>query len=201
MADPTAPTEWIAGCRASHAVLAARLEGLTDAQAREPSLLPGWSRGHLLTHLARNGDSVVRALDGAARGEVVDPYAGGVAGRAQAIEDGAWRPATALVADVVASSARVEQALTTFPSDAWGNRSRSVQGDEYPASFVAFRRWREVEVHLVDLGLGYTPTDWPQPMVAEWLGLELARLDERTDPGALLAWIIGRGPAPSLTAW
>jgi hypothetical protein len=29
---------------------------LTDADARGPSLLPGWTRGHVLTHLARNAD-------------------------------------------------------------------------------------------------------------------------------------------------
>ncbi|MEV7393377.1 maleylpyruvate isomerase N-terminal domain-containing protein, partial [Streptomyces sp. NPDC091215] len=28
----------------------------TDADVRAPSLLPGWSRGHVLTHVARNAD-------------------------------------------------------------------------------------------------------------------------------------------------
>lgn len=32
--------------------------GLTDSQAREPSLLPCWSRGHVLSHLARNADGL-----------------------------------------------------------------------------------------------------------------------------------------------
>jgi len=30
---------------------------------------------------------------------------------------------------------------------------------------LPFRRWREVEVHLVDLGIGLTPADWPQELV------------------------------------
>ncbi len=45
---------------------------------RGPSLLPEWSDGHVLTHLARNADSVVRRMEGAARGELVDQYPGGL---------------------------------------------------------------------------------------------------------------------------
>src|SRR5215472_17296509 len=35
---------------------------LTDAAAREPSLLPGWTRGHVLTHVARNADGLGNLL-------------------------------------------------------------------------------------------------------------------------------------------
>ena len=42
--------------------LTAAAAGLTDAQAREPSRLPGWSRGHVLTHLARNADGLRNLL-------------------------------------------------------------------------------------------------------------------------------------------
>ncbi|MET0910545.1 MAG: maleylpyruvate isomerase N-terminal domain-containing protein, partial [Ilumatobacteraceae bacterium] len=48
------------------------------ADAELPSLLPGWTRGHVLTHIARNADSFVRLLEAAGRGEVVTQYAGGV---------------------------------------------------------------------------------------------------------------------------
>ena len=43
---------------------------LDDAAVREASLCPPWSRGHVLTHLARNADSVVRRLEGAMRDEI-----------------------------------------------------------------------------------------------------------------------------------
>ncbi len=32
---------------------------LTDEDLRAPSLLPGWTRGHVLAHVARNADSYV----------------------------------------------------------------------------------------------------------------------------------------------
>ena len=46
----------------------------TDSWAGQPSLLPGWTRGHVLSHLARNADAMVRALAGAARGERIPMY-------------------------------------------------------------------------------------------------------------------------------
>ena len=195
------PQDAIEGCRASHAALLAAIADLDDAGARADSLLPGWTRGHVLTHLARNADSVVRHLGGARRGIVVDQYPGGLRGRAEAIEAGAGRPAAWLLADVRASAARVEQAFAALPVPAWDNLVRSSRGLEYPAAFVAFVRWREVEVHHLDLGLGHAVTDWPGPMVTRWLELELAGLGERAGPAPLLAWIIGRGPAPPLAPW
>ena len=68
----------------SHARLALTLAGVTDTDARRPSLLPGWSVGHVLTHLARNADSHVRMLEAAAVGEVADQYPGGNERRAAA---------------------------------------------------------------------------------------------------------------------
>ena len=196
-----APVEDIEGCRAAHAALLAAVSTLTDAQAREASRLPGWTVGHVLTHLARNADSVVRHLKGAARGEVVDQYPGGLEARAAAIEEGAGRPVGVLVDDVAVASARAERAFATMPEQAWDNLVRGSRGNVYPARFVAFTRWREVEVHHVDLGLGRTFDDVPAALVDRWLPTELARLGERVAPARLLAWVLGREPAPDLGPW
>jgi maleylpyruvate isomerase len=64
-----------------------------------------------------------------------------------------------------------------------------------------FSRWREVEVHHVDLGLGYTPERWPPDLVQMWLPRVLRRLDQWTDPTAFLAWSLRRGPAPDVRPW
>ena len=58
---------------AAHARLVAHLATLTDAQAAQPSLLPGWSIGHVLTHLARNADSHVGMLQAANEGRAAGP--------------------------------------------------------------------------------------------------------------------------------
>jgi len=197
------PTQAIAGCRQSHRTLLATVKGLTDAdrRMRTASRLPGWTVGHVLTHIARNADSVVRRLEGAARGRIVDQYVGGPAGRAAEIEAGAGRPAGAIIGDIVASAAAVERAYEAMPAEAWDNLTRSVNGEELAAWTVVRSRWREIEIHHVDLGLGYSPLDWPAGLIDECLGSELDTLRRRSDPRLLFAWVTGRGPAPALGEW
>ena len=186
---------------AAHAALMADLDGLSDAQARQPSTLPGWSVGHLLTHLARNADSVVRRLEGAERGEMLTQYVGGKEGRAAEIELGAGRSAVELVDDVRDTAAAVERIMADLPPAAWEARSRTVRGVEETSRDVVFSRWREVAVHRGDLGLHPGPVPLPPALVEAWLPAELAGLAARADPAALLAWILGRGPAPHLAPW
>lgn len=195
------PTVEVEGCARSHAVLLERTAGLTDEQAGRPSLLPGWTVGHVLTHIARNADSVTRRLEGVARGEVVEAYPGGFEGRAADIEAGAGRQAAELLDDVRESSARMEQAARAVPEEAWDLATVDPTGKEWPASLLPYARWIEVETHHVDLDLGYGPGTWPAGLVARWLPRELDRLPDRTDPNALLAWVIRRGPAPDLPSW
>ena len=57
------------GIDAAAAALQAAAEGLTAEQARAPSLLPSWTRGHVLTHVARNADALANLLHTARTGE------------------------------------------------------------------------------------------------------------------------------------
>ena len=193
--------EAIDGCRYSHDGLRATLAKVRDDDVRRPSRLPDWTVGHVLSHLARNAESVVRRLEGAARGEVVDQYPGGRSGRAKEIDIGAARPAAELCADVLATSSAVDASIAEMPDAAWSHLTRGVDGDETTADHVVFSRWREVEVHHVDLGLGYEPTHWPPALVDRWLPTVMAELPDRASHGALLAWALGRGPAPDLQPW
>jgi maleylpyruvate isomerase len=52
---------------AAHRRMLASASRMTDDDCRGPSLLPGWSRGHLLTHWARNADGQSRVLLAATR--------------------------------------------------------------------------------------------------------------------------------------
>jgi maleylpyruvate isomerase len=194
-------TRDVAGCQQSHATLDAAVADLSDADVRQPSLLPGWTIGHLLTHIARNADSVVRRLEGAIRDEVVDQYVGGPAGRAEEIDTGANRSAADVIDDVRRTNAAVDEICAGMPDEAWSRLTRGVSGKESPASAVVFSRWREVEVHHVDLGRGYLPAQWPRELVNAWLPELLAGLPGRADPAQLLAWTLGRAPAPTVASW
>jgi maleylpyruvate isomerase len=181
--------------------LDASLVGLRDEQARAPSQLPGWSVGHLLTHIARNGDSVVWRLEGAAQGELRDQYPGGLEQRQTDIEAGAGRPAAALVEDVAQSSAAVARVMAELPEADWDARSRTSMGLVESSRDAVFARWREVVVHHGDLGPGYGGLVLPVDLVDAWLPRELPHLGSRTDATALLTWIIGRGEPPELAPW
>jgi maleylpyruvate isomerase len=194
-----APTAWVSGCVAAQDALDASLRGLDDEAARAPSLLPGWSVGHVLTHIARNADSVVRRLEGAARGELLDQYAGGQEQRRSDIEAGADRPAHALVEDVAGTSAAVARVMAELPEAAWDALSRTSRGVVESSRECVFSRWREVVVHHGDLGRG--PVPWPPALVEAWLPRELPGLAGRADQAQLLAWVIGRGGPPDLAPW
>jgi maleylpyruvate isomerase len=198
-AAPGAPADWVAGCLVAQQALADDLAGLSDDVARRPSLLPGWSIGHVLTHIARNGDSVVWRLEGAALGELRDQYPGGLEQRREEIEAGSSRAAPELVADVVRSSDEVARVMAALPASAWDAPSRTSRGVVEDSRHCVFSRWREVVVHHGDLDLG--PVPLPPALVDAWLPRELPRLAERSDPAELLVWIIGRGDPPELAPW
>jgi len=191
--------EAIGVCRSGHRRVIDSVEGLDDEAMRKPSLLPGWSVGHVLTHLARNADGHARRLEGALRGEEVPRYPGGATERESDIDAGAGRPARELAADVTASAERLEQVWARSAEAGWPGREL-LADDHWRTPESPWRRLREVEVHHADLGLDYGPEDWPD----EYLQWELPRAlggvpDRLRDPGdarRFLAWLIGRRSDP-----
>jgi maleylpyruvate isomerase len=134
-------------------------ERLTDAQIREPSLRTGWTRGHVLTHLARGGDVLAGYLDSARTGLPSAGY-GAPGAREAAIEAGAGRRATILTADVRNAADGWQAAVDAMPDEAWA--TVVPLGDKpTPASAILISRLVEVELHHVDLDAGYLPSDWP----------------------------------------
>lgn len=181
----------VASCTEAHQRLVASLEDLTDEAVIGPSRLPGWTVGHVLTHLARNADSHVRMLEGALAGERLEQYEGGADERALRIETGARRHAATLVEDVVTSCAALEGAWAAMTPASWRGYGLS-GGRPWPCAQMPMQRWREVEVHRVDLGLGYEMNDWSGSFVRT----ELLHLPTDHATRLLIGWIMGRAPAP-----
>jgi maleylpyruvate isomerase len=196
----------LAGAREAHVRLLAGLADLDDAAVARPSRLPGWTVGHVVTHLARNADAHVRMLEGAANGEIADQYHGGAEGRAAEIEAGAGRAAAEQVADLAEAIARLELAWDAATGAVWAHGfGRNPFGELLACADLPFRRWREVEVHHADLGLDFGPADWTAAYVDTELPRSLAGLPARLsldDRRTLLAWLMGRaGDAPPLPPW
>jgi maleylpyruvate isomerase len=160
-------------------------ERLTDQQAREPSLLPGWSRGHLLTHVARNADSLRNLLVWARTG-VETPQYSHPGERAEGIEAGAGRPAAELIADLASSAATLDAEAARLPDSAWAAPVRGMKGNAHPAWYTLWRRLTEVEFHHVDLDLGYAAADWPESFATNGLAKVAADFTGPHSPAVLL---------------
>jgi maleylpyruvate isomerase len=207
------------GVRRAHARLLGDLDGISDSDARAPSLLPGWSVGHVLTHLARNADSHTAMFEAAAQGRIADQYPGGAQQRIDDIEAGAGRPARELAADVRQACARLDDAWRHTDDATWALGHGRLMKGQRPLSEIVFRRWREVEVHHADLGLAFNWRDWSDAYVDVELdhaaaGLAARLPDEiavRLEPtDALGVWIVEtvprertvlRAPRHELLAW
>src|SRR5580658_1417885 len=160
------------------------IASLSDAAARQPSLLPGWSRGHVLTHLARNAEGSTRLLTWARTGVPSYEYESAAA-RGADIEAGAGRAAEVLIEDVRRTAAALEEAAAGVPSQAWRRVVRYTGGQERPADVILPSRLAEVLIHHVDLDLGFAPGDWPHPFVADMLTLLASSLSERDEMTAM----------------
>ncbi|MFF3287646.1 maleylpyruvate isomerase family mycothiol-dependent enzyme [Streptomyces sp. NPDC003023] len=129
---------------------AARLD---NAGVASPSRLPGWTRGHVLAHISRNADALVNVLEGRPM------YVTGEARDAD-IERDAPRPLGEQLDDLRATAARFQEACAA-PGD-WERTVELRNGVTDRAARVPFRRLVEVELHHVDLGIGYELEDLPK---------------------------------------
>jgi maleylpyruvate isomerase len=174
-------TARLTSLRSSTAALLTEVQtaGWTGRDVAAPSALPGWTRGHVLSHLARNADAIAGALTAMLRGERIELYPDGRAARDAAIEAGSTRPVSEQLTDLRDAAARLEQVFRAVAdAEAWGHSTAQRVARDLPAV-----RWREVEIHRVDLAHGYRPADWPAEFVAYLLPEAACELAERTSAG------------------
>lgn len=201
--------------RASAQSLEHTLADLSDVQVAEPSLLPGWTRGHVFTHLARNADALRNLIHWARTGEETPMYPGREQRDAD-IEAGAGRTAAELRADVHETQQRLMADLDGLTDQQWQTRIRwGHSGNEASARVIPHLRRVEIEVHHVDLDLDYTLAHWPEEFVEQMLAQVTADFGARPGiPGFVLMsnendlrWTVGpggqqiMGTPPSLLGW
>ncbi len=177
------PVADLAGVDVAFALLAEAIDGLTDDDVRVETLLPGWTRGHVLTHIARNADGQARMVGGALRDEVVEQYPGGNEQRVADIDAGADRTIDELRIDIQTSQAALVRAWNRVPDGGWGRLTAARVGIR-PVREGVFSRWREILVHLVDLDVGVTPGLLPADYIERDEGWLAEHRTRATWPGA-----------------
>lgn len=207
--------------------LVATAESFSDDDLGVPSLCPGWTRAHVLSHVARNADALVNLLTWARTGTPTYQYESADQ-RESDIDQGVGRPIQEVTDDLKASAERFARAVNDMPDDGWAqlvNKGPGGQGEAIPARRVLWSRLLEVEVHHVDLAADYSPADWPAGFVQRALAetmqnytrrpnipsfsVSAGQLAEQTrdgaetavsgTPGAALSWLIGRSDGSDLT--
>ncbi|MEQ4722505.1 maleylpyruvate isomerase family mycothiol-dependent enzyme [Nonomuraea sp. B19D2] len=205
-----------------------RLAALSDTEMDMASALPGWSRRHVVAHVAHNARALVRLLRWARTGEETPMYASRQARDAE-IAEGARLEAPALRALYAASRDELAEADHLLPTECWSAWVRTVQGRMVRAEEIRWMRTREVWIHAVDLSNGASFADFPADLldaliddVTAWRsrqarssGLLIAPTDRNrqwriegsptqtlTGTAAELAAVLtGRAPGPDLGRW
>jgi maleylpyruvate isomerase len=179
----------------------------------------------VLAHVARNADGLVNLLTWARTGVETPQYASQQARDAD-IEAGAHRLVAEQITDLVTSARRFREAATSLPQTAWDAAVRGRGGQKLTARDLPWMRLREVEIHHVDLGAGYTPRQWPAEFLDRLLPEVAGDFARRTDvppvrlrsagmdvvigvgdpeltvtgeADAVLGWLLGRTDGESLT--
>jgi len=150
--------------RRGTAYFSRKLAELSDDDFDAPSLLPGWSRRHIIAHVGYNARALTRLIEWAATG-IETPMYGSPEQRAQEIADGATLKSIALRHLVSHSNVHLNVEWRDLAESAWQAEVRTAQGRTVPASETPWMRSREVWIHAVDLNNGGSFRDFPPEVV------------------------------------
>jgi maleylpyruvate isomerase len=182
------------------------VDAMTDEQYAEPSLLPGWTRAHVVAHLALNAEGLGGAVHGITSGVPTPMYLSNEA-RDSDIEQVSALPPTRLRERLLASSGLFADAIGHLTDEGWSEKIERVPGGmQISVSSIPARRRTEVEIHHADLGLAYSCDDWPGDFCAALIPVMAARLQDRETGFTVVAtdlnrtWdVAGGGPEVSGT--
>lgn len=205
------PISWLAE---GNALLLKAIDGLSDAELHEPCGLPGWSRRHLLAHVALNAEALGRLVSWARTGVESRMYSSPEQ-RTADIETGSGTPVPELRAWVRGSAAALDADLAALSEDAWSASVATAQGRTVPASVIPWLRARETNIHAVDLATSLGFTDLSDGFCTALVGdIVSMRSAAASGPALELStgehdWeLIGAGepaqvnlPLPDLAAW
>lgn len=181
---------------------------LTEDDLEAPSALPGWTRKHVIAHVASNAVALGHLVDWAATGKPTPMY-GSMEQRNADIEAGAKLGGNELVERAVATALSLDTAMDRLTNEQWAHDVVTIQGRTVQATEIGWLRAREVCVHAVDLGTGLSFNDLPEAFLVALRDEIATRRSLEVLPGAstadVAAWLAGRphqiAGAPGLAPW
>lgn len=181
---------------------------LSDSDYNLPSLLSGWTRKHLVAHIAANAEALCNLVHWATTGEETPMYKSPQE-RAAGIARGPRMSANDLNVWLRRSAGRLDEGLSQLNDDQWAATVTTAQGRSVPATELPWMRSREVCVHAVDLDLGIAFADLPEQFLVALRSDVIAKRGSVPQVDGPLdqhvAWLTGRPhqlpKAPKLEAW
>ncbi|WP_158296553.1 maleylpyruvate isomerase family mycothiol-dependent enzyme [Nocardioides albidus] len=188
------------------------VRALSDEDGTAPSLCEGWTRCHVVAHLALNAEALAGVLRGLRDGRPTTMYAS--AGGRDADIDALATEALSVVRERLATASRSLGEVLGIAAGLGTDIvfERTPGGPRIPAGRIALMRLGEVEIHHADLDAGYSWADWPEATARTMLDDAVGRND---GPGVVLSateggrWTLGSradavtvaGPAAALAWW
>jgi maleylpyruvate isomerase len=207
----TAPATELAWARRGAAYFARLLNELPDDALAAPSLVPGWTRAHVIAHVGYSARALARLVEWARTGVEMSMYES-VEARAAEIALGATLPPRALRNLFHHAEVHLNVEWRDLTDVGWDAVVPGRQGAPFPIRETPWARAREIWIHAVDLDNGGSFLDLPPDLLDRLLtelaaeadaGVTLVVSDRRLRIGDgpevrgtaadLARWLAGRG--------
>lgn len=214
--DPKVVAELLLA-RRGQAYFSRKLNELANDEFAESSLLPGWSRAHVVAHVGYNARAVARLVSWAETG-IETPMYESPTQRNTEIELGATLSTRALRHLSDHAAVHLDVSWRDLAADRWSHQVKTALGRTVPVSETVWMRTREVWLHAIDLDIGARFADLPSSVLdrlltditTAWVGrgegsrLRLVATDSQREIGSgnvevrgslaqLVRWASGRG--------
>ncbi len=204
-----APAEELGWARLGTAYFARLLNDLPDDALSAPSLVPGWTRRHVIAQVGYHARALTRLTEWAASGTPQAMYASDGARRTE-VEEGSNLPTRALRGLFRHAAVHLDVEWRDLDGPAWDRPLSLPDGTPITARVTAWLRAREIWLRAVDLDAGGSFLDMPPAFVrrllaeavAAWDGPPLAlRPTDGEAPASAAAGTVISGRSADLARW
>ncbi len=189
---------------------------MAAVQFRDDSVLPDWTRAHVVAHICGFSNAIARQFEYAVEGKVIQHYDGGAEGRDADIDALVAEDPAVIRGAMEEGLDRMTAAIGSMSGDDWDLPISYREGIAFDGLLAA---WRELVIHLADLDLGRGSDGWSEAFCLHLFDFLAPRVpdgkkfvgdgfsvgdgsDEVQVKGGLqdfAAWLAGREPEGELT--